>query len=233
MWAAPTMTDFEAIWIDTQQRTLALVRDHDGDMGATVPACPDWTAKDLVGHMVGVDTDAQNGDVDENFSDQWTDTHVRQRADTPLEDVIAEWEATRERADTIFASAPDELKTGMVVDASVHEQDLRGALAEPGAKDQPGLRVALDMFAEGFDGRVKDHGLPTLHVDCGAWSRTFGDGEPAVRVAVEEYEFQRALTGRRSPAQVRAWAWSDPQASEQYEPHLSGFGALRDSDLVE
>ena len=227
------MTDLQTIWADAQQRTLALVRDHAGDMGATVPACPAWTAKDLVGHMVGVDTDAANGDVDESFSDRWTDTHVRQRADTPLEDVVAEWEATRRGADELFGSAPDALRTGMVVDVSVHEQDLRGALCEPGAKDQPGLRVALDMFAEGLESRVKDNGLPTLHVDCGDWSRTFGDGEAAVRVAVEEYEFQRALTGRRSAAQVRSWAWSDPQASERYEPFLSGFGSLRDADLTE
>ena len=227
------MTDLQTIWADAQQRTLALVWDHAGDMGATVPACPAWTAKDLVGHMVGVDTDAINGDVDENFSDRWTDTHVRQRADTPLEDVVAEWEATRAQADQLFGSAPDALKTGMVVDASVHEQDLRGALDRPGAKDQPGLRVALDMFAEGFESRVREHGLPTLHVDAGHWNRTFGEGEPAVRVAVSEYDFGRALSGRRSPAQVRTWAWSDPQASEQYEPYLSGFGSLRDTDLAE
>ena len=50
---------------------------------------------------------------------------------------------------------------------------------------------------------------------------------------MEEFEFQRALTGRRSPAQVRTWAWSDPLAGEQYEPVLSGFGALRENDLVE
>ena len=227
------MTDFQAIWTDTQQRTLALVREHAGDMGATVPACPDWTAKDLVGHMVGVDTDAANGDVDEDFSDSWTDTHVKRRADTSLEDVVAEWEATRAKADELFAAAPEGLRTGMVVDASVHEQDLRGALARPGAKDQPGLRVALDMFAEGFASRVSEHGLPTLQVDAGDWTRTFGEGEPAVRVAVSEYDFGRALSGRRSPAQVRTWAWSDPQASEQYEPYLSGFGSLRDSDLPE
>lgn len=227
------MTDFQAVWTAAQERVVSLVREEQAQMGVTVPACPDWTAKDLVAHMVGVDTDAENGDVDENFSDSWTDKHIRERADRSLGDIVAEWETTREQADKLFGSAPDALKTGMVVDASVHEQDLRGALGRPGAKDQEGNRVALDMFADGFDQRVRDHHLPTLAVDAGDWQRTFGEGEPTVRVAVPEFELQRALTGRRSPAQVRTWAWSDPQAAEQYEPYLSGFGSLRHTDLAE
>jgi len=226
--------DHQTIWTQAQRRVVDLAASlSEEQASATVPACPDWRVKDLVAHMTGVDTDAWNGDVDEDFSDRWTDTHVRQRADTSLSDVLDEWNAVAAKADELFGSAPEGLTTGMVVDVSVHEQDLRGAVGEPGAKDQPGNRVALDMFADGLDGRVREQGLPTLHVDAGAWQRTFGDGDPAVRVAVEEFEFQRALTGRRSPAQVRAWAWSDPQASEQYEPVLSGFGSLRSDDLVE
>ena len=228
------MTDHEAFWLDTQERVATLARSLPDDRAAaTVPACPDWTVKDLVAHMTGVDTDAWNGDVDDDFADRWTDTHVRQRADAPLSDVLAEWDGHREHADALFGKAPEGLRVGMVVDASVHEQDFRGAIGEPGAKDQPGNRVALDMFADGLDARVREHGLPTLHVDAGEWQRTFGDGEAVVRVAVEEFEFQRTLTGRRSAAQVRSWAWSDPQAAEQYEPVLSGFGSLRDTDLVE
>ncbi|MEJ2864360.1 maleylpyruvate isomerase N-terminal domain-containing protein [Actinomycetospora flava] len=108
-------------------------------MGVAVPACPDWTAKDLVAHMVGVDTDAENGDVDDDFSGTWTDKHVRERADRSIGDVLAEWEATRQRADELFASAPDALKTGMVVDASVHEQDLRLS----GRTDTAGIRSTV------------------------------------------------------------------------------------------
>lgn len=226
--------DHQTIWTETQERVADLAASLSDERAATtVPACPDWRVKDLVAHMTGVDTDAWNGDVDEDFSERWTDAHVRRRADASLAEVLGEWNALRDKADDLFASPPDALRTGMVVDASVHEQDLRGAIGQPGAKDQPGNRVALDMFADGFDQRVREGGLPTLHVDAGDWQRTFGEGEPAVRVAVEEFEFQRALTGRRSPAQVRRWAWSDPQASEQYEPVLSGFGALRADDLVE
>ncbi|WP_157647873.1 maleylpyruvate isomerase family mycothiol-dependent enzyme [Actinomycetospora chiangmaiensis] len=228
------MTDHQAIWLDTQERVAGLARTlTDAQAAATVPACPDWTAKDLLAHMTGVDTDAWNGDVDDDFSDRWTDTHVRQRADASLAEVLAEWDGHREHADELFAQAPEALQGGMVVDASVHEQDFRGAIGQPGAKDQPGNRITLDVFADGFDGRVREHGLPALHVDAGAWQRTFGDGEAAVRVAVEEFEFQRALTGLRSAAQVRSWAWSDPLAAEQYEPVISGFGSLRDTDLVE
>lgn len=228
------MVDHQRIWADTQERVSALARSlSDEQVAVTVPACPDWTVKDLLAHMTGVDTDAWNGDVDEDFSDRWTDTHVRQRADADLATVLEEWDTLAGKAGELFASAPEGLTTGMVVDASVHEQDLRGAIREPGAKDQPGNRVALDMFAEGFDQRVREHHLPTLRVDAGEWQRTFGDGEPAVRVAVDEFEFHRALTGRRSAAQVRSWGWSDPQAGEQYEPVLSGFGALRETDLVE
>lgn len=226
--------DHQRIWTETQERVSALATSLTAEqVAATVPACPDWQVKDLIAHMTGVDTDAWNGDVDEEFSDSWTDAHVRQRVDASLADVLDEWNTLRAKADELFESAPDELRTGMVVDASVHEQDFRGAIDSPGAKDQPGNRVALDMFAEGFGERVRDNGLPTLHVDAGDWQRTFGDGEPTVRVSVEEFEFQRALTGRRSTGQVRSWAWSDPQVAEQYEPVLSGFGALRANDLVE
>ena len=228
------MVDHLAIWTDTQRRVVELARSlDDASVRTTVPACPDWTAKDLVAHMVGVDADAVSGDVDESFSDSWTDKHVRERADASLDDVLSEWEGIRQKSQGLFDEAPDALRTGMVVDASVHEQDLRGAVGAPGFKDQPGNRVALEMFAEGFDSRVREHGLPTLWVDAGGWSGTFGDGDPAVRVAVDEFEFQRALTGRRSEAQVKAWAWSDPEAGEQYLPYLSGFGELHGTDIVE
>ena len=145
----PVYMDHQTIWTQTQERASNLAASLSAEQAAaTVPACLDWRVKDLVAHMTGVDTDAWNGEVDEDFSDRWTDTHVRQRADASLAEVLAEWNAVAAKAGELFGPAPEALTTGMVVDASVHEQDLRGAIGMPGAKDQPGNhRVALDMFA--------------------------------------------------------------------------------------
>ena len=50
-------------WRDAFDRVCALVERLDAaELAATVPACPDWTVRDLLSHMVGLGADVLAGD---------------------------------------------------------------------------------------------------------------------------------------------------------------------------
>ena len=44
----------------------------DEALSRTVPACPDWTVRDLLAHMVGVAEDFAAGNFENAGSDEWT-----------------------------------------------------------------------------------------------------------------------------------------------------------------
>lgn len=66
--------------------------------------------------------------------------------------------------------------------------------------------------------------------DFGEKSDVAGDGEPGATVKTNRFEFFRAMSGRRSPDQIRAYEWDgDP---EPYIPFFYPYG-IREEALVE
>jgi len=66
-------------WRDAFDRVCALVeRLDDAELDARVPACPDWTVRDLLAHMVGLGVDVLAGDEPDDHNSAWT-----QRRSTP------------------------------------------------------------------------------------------------------------------------------------------------------
>ena len=98
-------------------------------------------------------------------------------------------------------------------DAIIHEADLRSAV---GAARVPHDAVLLAL--RGSIGRWRQHlgaaEVTSLHlqtVDARDWWIGTPDDPRAVTVRIPAYEVFRALAGRRSETQVRAWEWSaDP-----------------------
>jgi hypothetical protein len=64
----------------------------------------------------------------------------------------------------------------------------------------------------GLSASVGEHGLPPLLVKAGEGGEWIvGEGEPAARLEGAPFDLFRALTGRRSAAQIRALRWTgDP-----------------------
>jgi hypothetical protein len=97
------------------------------------------------------------------------------------------------------------------VDALTHEADLRGALR---ADRLPAGEVPLAMkpLVARWRQTLAGAGVPPLLVRVvGGRDWTVGAASAEVHVDVDLYDLFRALTGRRSAAQVARWAWSrDP-----------------------
>ncbi|MBV2357055.1 maleylpyruvate isomerase family mycothiol-dependent enzyme [Streptomyces sp. J2-1] len=216
---APTLTpDPVEEWTRARLRVADLVtRTDPAAWELRVPACPDWTARDLLSHMVGLGADVAGGDEPDDHNDTWTARQVAHRRGRTPAELLAEWETVAPALCAwMTAHGPRPLN-----DMIIHEQDLRGALRVPGAQDTPALRTLRDTFA----GRLRDRtaGLPPLALVGTHW-RWATSGPPdgaAVVLTAPDFDLTRALFARRSASQLRRWT-----SQGDIEPYLEGFTAL-------
>ena len=61
-----------------------------------MPACPDWTVRDLLSHMVGLGADVVAGDEPDDHNAAWTREQVQTRRDRDVAALVAEWQAVAE-----------------------------------------------------------------------------------------------------------------------------------------
>lgn len=167
-----------------------------------VPACPGWTVKGVVSHLVGCLADARSGRLRSVPTEEWTAGQVEARRDRTLEQSLEEW------ADEISVSGRllDAVPT-LTTDAVSHEHDLRAALGRPGARDSEAVRAGASMFSEALDGRIRRRTLPALVLVRDGKERVLGEGRAAGRLRGTSFDFLRAVSGRRTPDEVRAMDW--------------------------
>jgi len=151
--------------------------------------------------------------------------------DLPIDDIVAEW---NEAAAQVEPMAKDFGPAGAqwVFDFSTHEHDIRGALDAPGARDADTWWISLEFITPGFHAAVAEHRLPPLRIVTGPRIWAPEGVEPVETLTADPFEFGRAISGRRSLDQIRAFDWStDP------EPYLAAFTfgpfTPRAADLVE
>ena len=215
-------------WTRAQRRVIDLVTGlPDERVARHVPACPDWTVRELLSHMIGLGADVVAGHEPDDHNEQWTAAHVEARRDDDIPTLVAEWEALTDPLRTWMR----EHGTRPLGDVVIHEQDLRGALGVPGAKDTDAVAALRERFAERLQPRVAE--LPPLALVGDVWRWCSGgevaDAPNALRAP--DFELHRALVTRRSPAQLRAWV-----ERGDVEPYLEAFallGPLPGTDLQE
>jgi uncharacterized protein (TIGR03083 family) len=221
-------TDLVDEWALAQARVIELVAPLSAEQAAVrVPACPDWTVRDLFSHMVGLGADVLAGDEPDDHNAVWTEKQVASRRDHDVAALVAEWEDL---------SAPlqewmRERGTRPLSDVIIHEQDLRGALGVPGGKDSGGVRAVRDRFLPRFAARVDDLPPVALVAEGWTWASQGAPDDAAVVVRASEFDIARALVTRRSEAQLRSWT-----TRGDVGPYLDGFallGALPSADLAE
>jgi uncharacterized protein (TIGR03083 family) len=220
--------DAIAEWTRAQQRVIELVSPlTEEQAGIKVPACPDWTVRDLLSHMVGLDADVLGGDEPDDHNGEWTQAQVDARVGRDVATLVEEWAALTEPLGKWMA----EHSTRPLGDVVIHEQDLRGALKVAGGQDGAGLASLRDTFAGRLGDAVSD--LPSLALVGDEWTWTSrGDASDAeVLIRTSDFDLTRALMSRRSEAQLRAWTQRGDVV-----PFLSKFellGPLPDDDLSE
>lgn len=213
-----------------RERVAALVRAADpAALDHLAPATPEWRVRDVLAHVVGVNTDILTGTLDGVATDEWTAAQVAARNDRSIDDLLGEWEESGSAVET-NATLLGPAVGQWVYDACTHEHDIRHALGTPGARDSDAVAIA---FAWGTDrlGEVLDHRMQaglTLHAD-GA-TKDVGAHTPRTGVRTSRFEVVRAMSGRRSRAQVEAYGWDGPPRPEHL---VLGIFTLRAADLVE
>lgn len=212
------MTKVSELYEQGRARISELAREGPAD--AAVPACPGWTVQDVVAHVVGVCADALAGNLDGVTTEPWTAAQVEQRRGRSIEELLAEWA----EVGPPIAAAADELGPAghqLLFDLTTHEHDIRGGLDRPGARDSEAVADAA-QFVSGLVGPMIDgRRLAPLEVVTEAGTFVFGSGDqPPGRLEAPAFEVVRAVSGRRSAAQIRGMAWSvDPGP---YLPALVG-----------
>lgn len=224
---------WNAAWAyeDGQRRVLALLAGLDeARLARPVPACPQWTVRDVVAHLAGVAEDAARGAyflgaVDAwrdpaiaEARERWTAGQVSQRADRDLESLLREFEdhgstlvASLRRGTGPACSGPEWVLTAPVADLAVHLEDLREALGARADGGAPVLRLGFAVYRNWLRARIVERALPPLRLSDGAEHWVLGDGGPAATLTAERSELFRAITGRRSAARIRAYDWQgDP-----------------------
>lgn len=215
-------------WSRARERVSRLVRETDAAaLSRRVPACPDWTALDLLRHVVGLGADVLAGDEPDDHNPRWTQAQVDARRDRGAEELLAEWEALAsdlERWMAAHGSRP-------LNDVVIHEQDLRGALGVPGRSDSAGFALVRERMAGRFAAALD--GLPPVALVAPDWTWcSEGPAERATTVLrASGFDLGRALTSRRTRAQLASYVERGDVTG--YLGAFSGLGDLPEQPLPE
>jgi len=222
-----------AAYQDGTRRVDALLAALDADrLTHLVPACPAWSVRDLLAHLVGVAADSVAGSFYPGAIDAWQDTSLASERERWTADHVA-----ARRLDTVdillreldqhardlvrglrtgvgpAAQGPEWLVMAPVGDLAVHLDDLREALAAPVAPGGLITRAGFALYREWLAARIASRHLQGLQLDDGNQQWTVGPGDPVGTLRGDRHELFRVIAGRRSADQILAMDWSgDPMA---------------------
>jgi uncharacterized protein (TIGR03083 family) len=198
-----------ALFRESRRRIVAVGRGLDAEaLAAPVPACPEWTVRDLFAHLSGVSADVANDNLEGAPHEAWTAAQVAARAGRDLAELLAEWEEFAPRWEEITRrnEHPSFVVRRPYLDTGTHEGDLYGALGL-GRRPPAELTLAIaDSVVRAVAGRFDGLGVFTVITPDREYRLGSGDTEASVRV--DTYELSRAVFGRRSRAQIESWDWS-------------------------
>lgn len=208
------------LYVGTTARVATLLAGAKWDRA--VPACPGWSIRDVVAHMVAVAQDWADGSLSGPPTDADTAEHIRRYPGLTDSALLSEWSDAADRLHDLASSEGHEPPTG---DVACHEHDIRGALGIGGARDSESVRWTshrlLTMLAAPVPLRV---------VVEDADYRSGPACGPETILRTTRFEAVRWRTGRRSVAQLAAMDWSaDPAPLLE---HLCLFGPA-DTDVIE
>lgn len=149
-----------------------------------VPACPEWTVQQTVSHLVGVPEDLLAGRMEGITSDAWTNAQVQRHAGESLQELRAALEETIAPFDAMLPAISSPSNSQLVMDALTHEIDLREALGLECEESSLPLSVGKAWLVDLIERRGPSAIAAVQSAEC------------------SDLELVRALTGRRSAAQM-------------------------------
>ncbi|WP_433241128.1 maleylpyruvate isomerase family mycothiol-dependent enzyme [Streptosporangium sp. CA-135522] len=192
----------DAAYSHVRNNVTRLLADRPAAGDLTVAACPEWTVRDVVAHLVGICAAVAVKLGGRSAAEPLPGS------DAALADLLDAWAVAGEQAERLIAGA----RRGgvMTMDAFTHELDIRHALGVPPPAGHPAYPGALDVVVGGFSAEVSRRGLPALSIEtAGARWAAGGEGRPAVTLEAGRYDLYRSLAGRRTHAQIARLRWSE------------------------
>jgi uncharacterized protein (TIGR03083 family) len=189
------------LYRESHERIVGLLSTIDaGQWGTEVPACPGWTVRDVVAHVVAVAEEWSDGRLSGAPSDAQTAAQIARFRDADTADLLAAWAVA---AGELDRQAQTRGLVAPVGDIVVHEHDIRGALGRPGARDSAAVRHVSDQLLD----KLRPPIALRVVVEDGEY-RSGPAGGDELRLRTSRFESVRWRTGRRSRAQLAAMDWS-------------------------
>lgn len=185
---------------ETIESVTALLTDRLVDEDHPVPSCPEWTVRDLVGHLVGICSFAIGREQG------WVEAG-RSSEGMTVAGMLEDWCRMGERAERMLATG-GRRGSLMVMDAYTHELDLRYTLNTTLPVEHPAYTRAFDVLLTGFSAAVAAHDLPALLISVDGQEWQAGTGDPAATLSGDRFDIYRSLAGRRTPEQITRLGWS-------------------------
>jgi uncharacterized protein (TIGR03083 family) len=225
-------TRWGVVYCATRERLSTLVLEHSEAATTAVPACPGWTVHDVIAHVSGIVADVLDLRLDDVGSTTWTDTQIALRRNWTVHEILDEWRHRAPEFEADLDVLGEPTAPHLVADLVVHEHDIRGALCAPGLRNDESVEVevAFEDYRRLLGQRIETSGLPALRVVTPTSDAVLGDGTPRVTLRGEPFELLRAMSGRRSLAQLGALDWDGEPAP--YLEVLSAYGVPA-TDIVE
>ncbi|MGI9667538.1 MAG: maleylpyruvate isomerase family mycothiol-dependent enzyme [Acidimicrobiia bacterium] len=241
------------MYAESYQRGVERVIEFMGgrDTDVVVPACPDWTALDVLRHLAGDADDVVSLNVDSIASDEWTQAHIDARADLDFDGVVADWRSNAGDAaasldnieslgfppviDSAFGKVPPSvLPATLIADLLHHEFDLRNAYGDPYGRDLMEIHFAAAGHVKALRSSFAANDLDTIRIESSdsgmGWD--IGRDVPVATLRATSFQLMRAIGGRRTKAEMRAMGWDgdpEPYLDSMVLTHL----AMRDESLRE
>jgi uncharacterized protein (TIGR03083 family) len=210
----PDQNELRDAYVALQQRLVALLSTTDGS--APVPSCPEWSVREVIAHLVGLCEDWIGHRLDGYASASWTADQIGRFGDWNIASLLSRWSELVpdfvRLGDDPLMGPPARWAFG---DAVIHEADLRGALSAgrvPADAVLLSLKGTIPRWREVLSNVNPPTTLLVRPPDAREWALGPPNDDPPVVVTPTAYELFRALAGRRTVEQVRAWPWSaDPE----------------------
>jgi len=210
----------------------------DEQADTTCVACPDWTIREVYAHLVGTPADILSGRLEGVTTDPWTQQQVDDRADDSLAQILEEWKAITPATDEALAAMGDEMDARFYIDVWSHDQDIRGTLATPGPVDPAFISNHASNVGQLMVRQAGTDGGPgplTVTIDGKTYANAdlADDSRPSAKLTLSGFEAMRALTGRRSAAQLAAMEWDTNRAEPSHWFDALTVFSLAQHDVID
>lgn len=195
MWErVPGETVFRII----RENMTRMVKEHPEAAEQIVPACPEWTARDLLAHVI------------EHCRSGRGPQPARSVDELSIPELLDEWAQTGPQVEERMAAGGGSGNAIFIMDTFTHELDLRRLVEEPVPADHPAFPTALGVLLAGFSGSIQGRGLEALRIETDGAQWTVGWGSPAATLSANRFDLYRSLAGRRTHRQISELSWSAP-----------------------